>query len=98
MTHSQIDQHTNPPTLPQPLARFENVTRRFRDITAVDGLQFDIQQGETVALLGPNEAGKTTATELLLGLGKPSPCSPAAVDCHAAGTLENQQEQGRQLQ
>lgn len=50
---------------------FTRVTRRFGDVTALDGVTFEINRGETVALLGPNGAGKTTATEILLGLMEP---------------------------
>jgi ABC-2 type transport system ATP-binding protein len=50
---------------------FDNVTRRFGDVTAIERLTFEIGRGETVALLGPNGAGKTTATEILLGLREP---------------------------
>jgi ABC-2 type transport system ATP-binding protein len=59
------------PTPPAAIAAFESVTRRFREVTAVDGLTLGIQRGQTVALLGPNGAGKTTTVELLLGLLKP---------------------------
>jgi ABC-2 type transport system ATP-binding protein len=53
------------------IAKFEHVSRRFGDVTALDRLSFEIKRGETVALLGPNGAGKTTATETLLGLIEP---------------------------
>jgi ABC-2 type transport system ATP-binding protein len=55
-------------TSPRAIASFDRVTRRFGEVTALEGLSFDIKRGETVALLGPNGAGKTTATEILLGL------------------------------
>jgi ABC-2 type transport system ATP-binding protein len=38
---------------------------------AVDGLSFDISQGETLGLLGPNGAGKTTTIQMLTGLLRP---------------------------
>ena len=53
------------------IVSFDNVTRRFGDVTAIEQLSFEIGRGETVALLGPNGAGKTTATEILLGLREP---------------------------
>jgi ABC-2 type transport system ATP-binding protein len=59
------------PTIPAAIATLDGVTRRYRQITAVDGLSLQIRSGETVALLGPNGAGKTTAVELLLGLANP---------------------------
>ncbi|OLO17283.1 hypothetical protein BKP29_0222090, partial [Bacillus licheniformis] len=37
-----------------------NVTKTFRQKTAVDQIDFSIKKGEIVAILGPNGAGKTT--------------------------------------
>ena len=45
-----------------------DVTRRFGDLTAVDGLTVEVQAGEIFGLLGPNGAGKTTALNLITGL------------------------------
>jgi ABC-2 type transport system ATP-binding protein len=56
---------------PDAIVSFDNVTRRFGDVTAIERLSFEIGRGETVALLGPNGAGKTTAAEILLGLREP---------------------------
>ena len=42
--------------------------RRFGDITAVDGIGFHIDSGETYGLLGPNGAGKTTTISMVAGL------------------------------
>ncbi|MBS3942229.1 MAG: ABC transporter ATP-binding protein [Actinobacteria bacterium] len=44
------------------------VTRRFDDVTALDGLDLTIGKGEVVGLLGHNGAGKTTTVRLLAGL------------------------------
>jgi ABC-2 type transport system ATP-binding protein len=57
--------------LSEPLVSLSDVTHRFADVTAVDGLSLDIRPAETVALLGPNGAGKTTALEVMLGLLRP---------------------------
>ncbi len=52
--------------------RFEGVTRRFGPVTALDGVDLSIRSGETVALLGPNDDGKSTAIALMLGLLAPT--------------------------
>jgi ABC-2 type transport system ATP-binding protein len=54
------------------IVTFDDVTRRYGSLTALDRLRLEIQPGETVALLGPNGAGKTTTVELLLGLAMPN--------------------------
>ncbi|OGW81434.1 MAG: hypothetical protein A2Z83_07865 [Omnitrophica bacterium GWA2_52_8] len=52
--------------------QFQNVSKRFGRITAVDQLSFEIKRGEIVGLLGPNGAGKTTAMRILTGYFPPS--------------------------
>ena len=51
----------------QPLVRFDAVTKRFGDVTAVDRLSLDIYEREFFALLGPSGCGKTTLLRLLAG-------------------------------
>ena len=48
------------------------LTKRYGDLTAVDGLDLSIRRGEVFGLLGPNGAGKTTTTLMLLGLTEPT--------------------------
>jgi ABC-2 type transport system ATP-binding protein len=48
------------------------VTKRFGAITALDGIDPQVSQGEKVALLGPNGGGKTTMIAIMLGLLDPS--------------------------
>ena len=53
------------------LVRFDQVTKRFGDFTAVDGLTLDIQEREFFALLGPSGCGKTTLLRMLAGFEAP---------------------------
>ena len=51
---------------PMPIAfEIRNLTKQFKDVTAVDGLSLDILEGECFGLLGPNGAGKTTLVKML---------------------------------
>jgi lipooligosaccharide transport system ATP-binding protein len=43
----------------------ENLTKRFEDLTAVDGITFAIHEGECFGFLGPNGAGKTTTIRMI---------------------------------
>src|SRR5688500_13527260 len=55
-----------------PLAiRLRGVTKRFGEITAVDGLDLDVPEGTCVGLLGPNGAGKSTTMKMLTGQAVP---------------------------
>jgi ABC-2 type transport system ATP-binding protein len=74
----------NPPSLAEPLdvgatpasaipaLRLNGVTKDFKDVHAVRGIDLEIEQGEVVAFLGPNGAGKTTTIDMLLGLSQPT--------------------------
>lgn len=55
-----------------PLIRFEGVTKRFGDFTAVDDLTLDVHEREFFALLGPSGCGKTTLMRMLAGFEEPS--------------------------
>lgn len=48
------------------------LVKRYKNLAAVDGLNFEIQQGELFALLGVNGAGKTTVIKMLSCLTKPT--------------------------
>jgi ABC-2 type transport system ATP-binding protein len=52
--------------------RIEGLTKRFRDVTAVDSVTFNVGEGEIFGFMGHNGAGKTTTIKMLLGLIKPS--------------------------
>ena len=49
-----------------------NLTKRFKNAVAVDDVSFEIERGETFALLGPNGSGKTTTLKCLVGLTLPT--------------------------
>lgn len=49
-----------------------NLTKRFGDFTAVNGISFDVRRGEIFGFLGANGAGKTTAMRMLCGLSYPT--------------------------
>ena len=50
----------------------QNLTKKYKDLVAVDNLNLTINQGEFISLLGINGAGKTTAIKMLTGLTKPT--------------------------
>jgi ABC-2 type transport system ATP-binding protein len=50
----------------------KNVTKRFGDIVAVDGISFNIERGEIFAFLGPNGAGKSTTISMLTTMLRPT--------------------------
>jgi ABC-2 type transport system ATP-binding protein len=49
-----------------------NLTRRFGEFTAVDGLSFHVEPGAICAFLGPNGAGKSTTVKMFTGLLAPT--------------------------
>lgn len=60
-----------------PVIAVHEVSKRYRQVGAVDNVTLDVQPGEVYALLGLNGAGKTTLIRMLLGMVRPT-----------AGTLE----------
>ena len=54
------------------LLSLRNVTRRFGGIVALDGVSFDVLDGQIVGLIGPNGAGKTTAFNVITRLYTPN--------------------------
>jgi len=55
-----------------PVIRFDQTTKRYGSLTALDRLDLVVSQGDIVGLLGPNGAGKTTTLRVLLGLLRPT--------------------------
>lgn len=50
------------------ILRIEQVTKRFGNFTALDGIDLELKQGEVYGFIGPNGAGKTTTIRILLGI------------------------------
>jgi ABC-2 type transport system ATP-binding protein len=59
-------------TTAAPVVSFENVSKQYGKLKAVNGLNLELRPGQTVALLGPNGAGKSTSLDMLLALRKPT--------------------------
>ena len=53
------------------LIRVRGVGKTFRTVRAVDGISFDVNQGEIFSLLGPNGAGKSTLVRMMIGMLPP---------------------------
>ncbi len=56
----------------RPIIEVSDLTRRFGDFTAVDGISFEVMEGEVFAFLGPNGAGKSTTINVLCTLARPT--------------------------
>ena len=49
----------------------EELRKRYREVTAVDGIGFEVAEREVFGIVGPNGAGKTTTVEIVEGLRRP---------------------------
>jgi ABC-2 type transport system ATP-binding protein len=56
----------------EPVITVDRVSKRYRDVLAVDGVSLRVEPGEIYALLGLNGAGKTTLIRMLLGMVRPT--------------------------
>ena len=52
--------------------KIENLTKKYKEVIAVDNLSLTIEEGEIFSLLGVNGAGKTTTIKMLTTLAKPT--------------------------
>lgn len=51
-----------------PMVRYENVCKRYGNLTVLDNLNLDIARGEKVSIIGPSGSGKTTVLRMLMTL------------------------------
>lgn len=67
------------------MIEIRNLSKRFSDKSALQGLSLQVKTGEVMGFLGPNGSGKTTTIRLLMGLLRPSAGSASILgrDCHA---------------
>lgn len=76
-----------------------DVTRRFGDLTAVDGVSLNVEQNEVFGIIGPNGAGKTTLLNCMEGLDTPTAGSIDVLGLHPVKDAQKLvQRTGVQLQ
>lgn len=61
-----------------------SLTKRYDDLTALNGISFDVHRGSVFGLLGPNGAGKTTTIRILTGLTRPNSGEATVLDYNVA--------------
>lgn len=69
------------------------LTRKFKALTAVDGLNLQVKEGEILALVGPDGAGKTTTMRMLCGLVKPTSGSVMVAGYDASKSIDAMKDQ-----
>src|SRR5204862_5866240 len=67
-TRSSVNSRNRLRTRMKSVIRTEKLTKRFGALTAVDGIDLEVREGEVFGFLGPNGAGKTTTLRLLCAL------------------------------
>jgi ABC-2 type transport system ATP-binding protein len=72
----------------------KNLTKRYRDLLAVEDLSFTVQKGEIVGFLGPNGAGKSTTMKILTGF---MPASAGTAKVAGFDVFENPLEVKRRV-
>lgn len=82
-----------PSTVTSPAVYASELTKRYRDVSALDGLSMSVRRAEIFGFLGPNGAGKTTAVKLFLGLARPT-AGDAMVLGAPAGDIETRRRIG----
>jgi len=54
------------------IIKTKNLTKKFRDLLAVDGIDLEVEEGECFGLLGPNGAGKTSLVRMIIAASPPT--------------------------
>jgi len=71
----------------------DNLTKRFGDLTAVDGLTLSVAQGELFGLVGSDGAGKTTTMRMLTGIMDPTEGTARVMGHHTVKEAETLKEE-----
>ena len=74
------------------MIKMENVSKKFADVAALDGLSLHVPKGSVYGLVGPNGAGKSTAIRVLTGVYQPD---AGSVTMEGAPVFENDQVKKR---
>ena len=82
MTQTSFSGATDVSAGPAPAVQLSGVTKDFKEVHAVRGIDLTLEQGEIVAFLGPNGAGKTTTIDMVLGLSQPTTGSVEVLGLH----------------
>ena len=77
------------PPPPEPAVSVRGLVKRYGELTAVGGIDFDVIPGETFGFLGPNGAGKSTTIKILCTLARPT-AGAATVAGHDVVTARDQ--------
>ena len=65
-----------------------NLTKKYGDIIAINGVDLEVEAGEIVGCLGPERSGKTTLLRILLGLDQPDSGSLFGTNCRWAAVFQ----------
>src|SRR5665811_1865573 len=71
MTSPAASPVATPTTTAEPIIAAHGLTKSYKGVPAVRGIDLDIREGEIFGILGPNGAGKTTTLEMIEGLRDP---------------------------
>ena len=64
----------------QPILQARDLVKRFGEFTAVDGVSFSVERGESFGFLGPNGAGKTSTMRMISAVSRPTAGSLSVFD------------------